>query len=214
VRVLWSGPLVADRFVVNQNEFFNRAVGQVYYTQRPTDGGIHEQRIHFDRRGFGRTDDGRLVQTRYLLTDGAVTPDGTLVALDETGESLWRLRGPLYTTTSVRGLFPDTWSGKHVVWTRRRCRGGVLNVTLHSGPELFAAANRVVAEIGGRRASVVVPRLGFAKLRVPLPTGMSTCVVRFTVARTLVPSIITHGVSSDTRRLGAHFSLFQYRPAR
>ena len=32
----------ADRFVVNQNEFFNRAVGQVYYTGAPTDGGIHE----------------------------------------------------------------------------------------------------------------------------------------------------------------------------
>ena len=38
VAVLWTGR--SDRFTVNQNEFFNRSVGQVYYTVRPTDGGI------------------------------------------------------------------------------------------------------------------------------------------------------------------------------
>ena len=38
VAVLWTSR--SDRFTVNQNEFFNRSVGQVYYTVRPTDGGI------------------------------------------------------------------------------------------------------------------------------------------------------------------------------
>ena len=37
VAVLWTSR--SDRFTVNQNEFFNRSVGQVYYTVRPTDGG-------------------------------------------------------------------------------------------------------------------------------------------------------------------------------
>ncbi len=212
VPVLWTGP-PADQFVVWQNEFFNRAIGQVYYTRRPTDGGINEKRIRFDRRGFAHTDGGRLVRPHYLLTDGGVTPDGSLIAVDEHGESLWRLRGPLFSTTSVVGLYPDTWSRKHVVWTRRRCRGGVLKVTLNSGPELFTGPNRVVAEIGGRRISATVARLGLTKVRVPIPAGVSTCVVRFTVARTLVPTVVTHGQNRDTRRLGAHFDIFDYRPA-
>ena len=37
VAVLWTGR--ADRFTVNQNEFFNRRVGTVYYTSAPTPGG-------------------------------------------------------------------------------------------------------------------------------------------------------------------------------
>ena len=212
VSVLWSGPPV-DQFVVWQNEFFNRAVGQVYYTRRPTDGAINEKRIRFDRSGLAHTARGRLVQPRYLLTDGAVTPDGALLALDTHGESLWRLRGPLFSTTTVTGLYADTWSRKHVTWTRRRCRGGVLRVTLNSGPELFAGPNRVDAEIGGRRYSATVARLGLSKMRIPIPAGVPTCVVRFTVARTLVPRVATHGANDDTRRLGAHFDVFEYRAA-
>jgi len=213
VSVLWSGPPV-DQFVVWQNEFFNRAVGQVYYTRRPTDGAIDEKPIRFDRSGLAHTAGGRLVRVRYLLTDGAVTPDGRLIALDTHGESLWRLRGPLFSTTTVTGLYADTWSRKHVTWTRRRCRGGVLRVTLNSGPELFSGPNRVDAEIGGRRYSVTVARLGLTKMRIPIPEGLATCVVRFTVAQTLVPSLVTHGRNLDTRRLGAHFDIFEYRTAR
>ena len=145
VPVLWSGPPV-DRFVVNQNEFFNRDVGQVYYSSVPTPGGLYEKRIHFDRGGYARTDDGRLLRSRYLLTDGAITPYGTVIAVDPAGATLWRLQGPLLSTTSVQGLYPnDSWSGKHVVWTRRRCQAGVLTVTLSSGPELYKGPNRVVA---------------------------------------------------------------------
>ena len=45
VAVLWTGR--ADRFTVNMNEFFNRRVGHVYYTDQPTPGGIGE--IHVTR---------------------------------------------------------------------------------------------------------------------------------------------------------------------
>jgi hypothetical protein len=212
VAVVWSGPPV-DQLVVWENEFFNRAVEQVYYTHRPTDVAINEKAIRFDRSGLARTDGGQLLRTRYILTDGALTPDGKLLAIDAHGESLWRLRGPLFSTTTVHGLFPDTWSGKHVTWIRRRCRGGVLSVTLNSGPELFTGPNRVDAEIGGKRYSAPVARLGLSKLRVPIPAGVSTCIVHFTVARTLVPSIVTNGRNGDTRRLGAHFNIFEYRAA-
>ena len=40
--VLWTGR--ADRFTVNQNEFFNRAVGPVYYLRQPTPGGWERRR--------------------------------------------------------------------------------------------------------------------------------------------------------------------------
>ena len=36
-------------------------------------------------------------------------------------------------------------------------------------------------------------------MRIPLPSGASTCVVRFTVDRTLVPNVVTHGVNPDDR---------------
>jgi len=51
-------------------------------------------------------------------------------------------------------------------------------------------------------------------MRIPIPEGLATCVVRFTVAQTLVPSLVTHGRNLDTRRLGAHFDIFEYRTAR
>jgi hypothetical protein len=42
VAVLYTG--TADRFTVNMNEFFNRRVGQIYYTRNPTPGGVAERR--------------------------------------------------------------------------------------------------------------------------------------------------------------------------
>ena len=213
VPVVWSGPPV-DRFIVNQNEFFNRDLGQVYYSAVPTPGGLYEKQIHFDRGGYARTDDGRLMRFRYLLTDGAITPDGTPIALDNAGATLWRLRGPLLSTTSVKGLYPnDSWSGKHVVWTRRRCRGGTLRVTLSSGPELYKRPNRVVATGGTQPVTQIVPRLGLVTMRIPLPSGAATCVVKFTVDKTLVPTEVTNGRNQDNRPLGAHFNIFQYLPS-
>ena len=43
---LWTGR--TDRFTVNQNEFFNRAVGPVYYVTDPTPGGLPETRVRID----------------------------------------------------------------------------------------------------------------------------------------------------------------------
>ena len=40
VAALWTGH--TDRFTINQNEFFNRALGPVYYTGAPTPGGLAE----------------------------------------------------------------------------------------------------------------------------------------------------------------------------
>ena len=211
--VLWTGR--ADRFTVNQNEFFNRTVGPVYYLRQPTPGGVGETRVRIDPRdGVMHLPGGMPLSVEYLLTDGSVTPDGDVVARDDLlGTTLWRLRGEVVSTTSIRGLYPnDSWSGETVTWKRRRCRGGELVVSLSSDPSLFESSQTVDATVAGRRVARVrldpnVP----AKLRVPLEPGRETCVARFRVTPTAVPAEVLPG-STDRRELGAHFNVFDYRP--
>lgn len=208
VAVLWTGR--ADRFTVNQNEFFNRRVGEVYYTTAPTPGGIGETPVRVDARGVVRTPSEGTIDAPYALLDGSVTPDGEVVARDDLGTTLWRLQGPLASLTTVAGLYPnDTWSGAHVRWTRLRCRGGLLRAGLHSDPTLFAGQlTDVVAWVRGRPvARVVVPPEGPVSLRVPLEPEGGRCVVRFTVMPTLVPAEVIPG-NTDPRELGAHFDSF------
>ncbi len=212
--VLWTGR--ADRFTVNQNEFFNRTVGPVYYLRQPTPGGIGETGLRIDPRdGLVRLPSGDPLTVEYLLTDGSVTPDGEVVARDDLlGTTLWRVGGDVVSTTSVRGLYPnDSWSGETVTWKRRRCRGGELVVSLSSDPSLFESPQRVDAFVSGRRvAGVRLDPNTASKLRVPLESGQETCVVTFRVTPTAVPADVLPG-SIDRRELGAHFNVFDYQPA-
>ncbi len=168
--VLWTGR--ADRFTVNQNEFFNRTVGPVYYLRQPTPGGVGETQVRIDPRdGLVRLPGGDPFATEYLLTDGSVTPDGDVVARDDLlGTTLWRVGGDVVSTTSVRGLYPnDSWSGETVTWKRRRCRGGELVVSLSSDPSLFESPQTVDAFVAGRRvARARLDPNAASKLRVPL----------------------------------------------
>ncbi len=59
-----SGRAARDRFTVNQNEFFNRSVGQVYYTVRPT-----RRRRRRDARRASTS--GRAI---VRLADGSAVP--------------------------------------------------------------------------------------------------------------------------------------------
>lgn len=209
VAVLWTGR--ADRFTVNQNEFFNARVGDVYYTSTPTPGGLAETRATIEADGTVRTPDGASIDAPYALLDGSVTPEGEPVARDAAlGTTLWRLDGPLTSLTRVSGLYPnDTWSGPRVTWTRLRCLGGQLLVGLHSDPTLFAGRlTHVLATVGGRPAArVAVPPLGSVVLRIPLEAREGRCRVRFWVSPTLVPANVIEG-NADTRRLGVHFERF------
>jgi len=213
VSVLWTGS--SDRFTVNQNEFFNRDVGSVYFTSTPTPGGIGEKPVTFDRNGVARVA-GRAFEPRYLLTDGTVTPNGVAVARDESlGLTVWRVPGKVVSMHShVAGLYPgDTWSGPTVSWTARPCRNdGVLRVRLESDRQLFTAPPRVTARSAVATSVVRVPLRGTTDLRVRVAPRRGTCAVRFTVTPTLIPSEVTNGASDDTRRLGAHFLLFDFRP--
>src|SRR5574338_1578502 len=154
VAVLWTG--LADRFTVNQNEFFNRSVGPIYYTVAPTPGGIGETPVGLDPTdGTLRTASGATIDAPYALLDGSISPDGEIVARDAPlGITLWRLHGPLSSTTTLTGIYPsDTWSGPRVRWTRHHCQGGEVTVTLFSDPNLVGTdLTDVLALVRGRPA--------------------------------------------------------------
>jgi hypothetical protein len=209
VAFIWKG--VTDRFAVNENEFFNRRVGPIYFIGGPTPGGLAETGVVIDEAtGAIRTTAGERVDARYLLAEDAVSPDGVVVARDPgIGLTLWRVAGTLVATaTRIEGRYPgDTWSGRSVTWTRERCRRGTLTVSLSSDPMLFDDDQIVTASVAGK----VVGRkriapVGTAQLRVPLTPVRGTCQVVFRVAQTKVPG------SGDDRELGAHFNTFDYRP--
>ena len=119
-------------------------------------------------------------------------------------------------TTTLTGIYPnDTWSGGHVTWTRRHCRGGELDVGLHSDPNLVGdELTDVLATVRGRPAArIVVPPVGAVQLRVPLTAVDGTCTVDFLVTPTRIPAKRVEG-STDVRNLGVHFDTFVYnRPA-
>lgn len=207
VAVLWTGRL--DRFTVNVNEFFNRSAGRVYYLEAPTPGGVFETRVSVQPgTGLVVREDGEPVRERYVLVDGSIDPDGEPLARDERkGLTLYRLEGPLVSMTSVEGVDDDRWSGRTVRYTRLRCRGGTLTVSLSSDPSLYRDAQHVVARAGRETvARASVPPVGTVELGVPLEPYKGRCVVEFEVARTRVPG------GGDPRALGVHFDAFRFAP--
>jgi hypothetical protein len=214
---LWTGR--TDRFTVNQNEFFNRAVGPVYYVTDPTSGGLPETRVRIDpHSGRVTFEDGRPVRDQYLLSDSSFEPDGRPLARDKGwGITLWRVRPPLVSASLITGLYPkDTWSGRTVTYTRRRCRPGRLTVSMSSDDRLFLGPQTVVARSNGR----VVGRArlhgnGPVVLSVPVAPGPGTtdCRIVYTVSPTAVPAEVMPGGNPDPRRLGAHFNRFLYTPS-
>jgi positive regulator of sigma E activity len=224
VVALWTGR--ADRFTVNQNEFFNRRVGRVYYTEAPTPGGVNETPVSrapdegfangfpVSRGGVFYLPNDATVDAPYALLDGSVTPDGVVVARDrDLGTTLWRLTGPLSSRASVSGLYADgNWSGPVVTWTLLRCRPGTLTAAVHSDASLFRRSQRVSAVAAGERASIRFRPDDRATLRIRVSPGEDgRCSARFTVAPTAVPAEVLPG-STDDRRLGVHFDALAYEP--
>ncbi|HSI98428.1 MAG TPA: glycosyltransferase family 39 protein, partial [Gaiellaceae bacterium] len=213
---LWTGR--TDRLTVNQNEFFNRSVGPVYYVVDRTPGQLPETRVTVDpETGRVTLPDGRDVGDEYLVTDSSFEPDGDALATDEGwGITLWRVTQPLVSAVQVDGLYPnDTWSRETVTYVRRRCDEGWLFVNLSSDPGLFVERQTVTARANGE----VVGEVRFepeehAVLAVPLPRvpGADECRITFKVSPTAVPAVITGGENPDPRELGAHFDRFRYIP--
>ncbi len=209
--VVWSGN--TSRYVVWVNEVFNRSVGPVYDTSSPLPGNLPETPLHVDGRTGTLLDPAGLpVQADYALSDGTEPLGGQPLARDAgLGITLYRVDGPLLLTAQVKGMYPaDTWSGPELTYTRHKCSGGKLLVTLTSDPHLFHASQAVTASVGGHEVARtrVRPDARDQPLSVPLSAEGGRCVVRFTVTPTAVPAQVLGG--DDTRELGIHFTSFRY----
>jgi hypothetical protein len=197
VGVLWSG--LIDRFVVNQNEFFNRSVQDVLYNRDPVPGNLPQTKVDVDpRTGLLRDPDGHAIRLPYLLSDRTLPLAGRAVAHDTTkGTEVLRLDGPLRVRYLVGGVEDDGWARRAFSYRGFGCRPGAsVDVRLGSDPKLFKRAQVVRAYVGGRLAGTA---------RVP-PGGERTlsvrgCNVVYRVARTAVPARVEPD-STDTRPLG------------
>jgi hypothetical protein len=192
----------ADAQTLWQNEFFNRSVGPVYELASPLGGGLPATEVRVDRRDGLIRAGRRPISTHYVLTDGSVALPGKILAWDRPkGMFLWRTDSPLRETQLEDGLYPDTWSGRHVTYTRFRCRSGRVHALVETDAHLLRRAQFVSS--GGVR--VRVPPGGSRTITAPLrPVAGDRCVARFTVTPTKVPG------KGDFRRLGMHFLSFRY----
>jgi hypothetical protein len=215
VAFLWEG--TSDKFTVWENEVFNRSVGSIYTTGPAVPGGLAQTPVIIDRRtGYVRRPDGARVRASYVLTDASGQLSGDVVGEDGIKRlRLYRVDGPLRQVASVQGLYPqDTWSGKHVTYTRHDCHGGTLEVEVQGDLQLLNEPNTLIIRAGDRAPERVLvdPLLTSSTVRVPLESDGEKCVVRFEVERTAVPNVVTSGRNPDTRVLGLHFNRFDYQP--
>jgi dolichyl-phosphate-mannose-protein mannosyltransferase len=215
VATIWSGQ--ASPYAIWENEIFNRSLRRFYFLHSQLAGDLPESKVKVDSKTGVMTSGGRPVISRYALADSSVQLGGTELLQDpRTGMTLYETDGPLRQVSQVTGLYPnDTWSGRYASYTRLGCHGGRLRVGLQSDPGLFKKPQTVIARIAGREAArVQLPAGGAATLVVPLPRGNLVCNVDFEVTPTAVPAVVTKGFNPDVRELGAHFSTFEYTPAR
>jgi hypothetical protein len=213
VGMVWSGR--TDRFTVNLNEFFNRSLDQVYNLAGPTPGGeASEQHISVGPGGVLRRDDGTELDDPLLVLDSSIDPNGRELAADEGwGLTLYRVKPPLVTLASTKGIYPDSWSGRAATWTRKECDGGLLTLTLSGDGTLFHDRRTTVhAQVeGGASRSVTYDQDRPATLALPLVGRGGRCVVHLDVSPTAVPAEAIEG-SDDHRELGTHVVGLLYRP--
>ena len=169
---LWTGR--TDRLTVNQTEFFNRAVGPVYYLQGPTPGGLPEKQVNIDPdTGLVTFPDGEDVTDDYLLADSSFEPAGG-DPRERQGLGCQSLASepsaPL--GREGRGALPE----RHLVGRdghvpRRRCAPGrrVRRGLERSEPVPRAADGRRALERRRGRASDV--RAGRARAGCPFPSS-------------------------------------------
>jgi glycosyltransferase involved in cell wall biosynthesis len=190
-----------------ENEFFNRSVGPVYYLRQPSMGGLPETHVGQSADGVLLLPNDAPLRSRYVLTDTSVPLAGKVIGLDEVrGLVLRRTPDGLVAIASrVSGTYPDGWSGRHVTYTRLRCRGGGVTATIASDARLFSRPQTVTA--AGRTVTFAPGDVG--RLTVPLKPRDGVCRVTFTVSPTAVPALARPG-STDARRLGARFAGFTY----
>ncbi|HEV2590336.1 MAG TPA: glycosyltransferase family 39 protein [Gaiellaceae bacterium] len=209
VTTLWNGVGLIQQ--VWDNEFFNRSVKGYVDTGNVFTGGLPESTLSARSDGALVDAQGRPERAAYALAPQSSFIAGSTIATDPgTGMLLVRVDGPLVVLVRVTGLYPtDTWSGRHVLYFRRRCTGGSVSVQLQSDPQLFAGTTQVVSANG--HSITLQPTSNVITFLVPLAVHPNhTCTANFTVAKLRVPAQVEG--STDKRALGVHFLHLFYLP--
>ena len=138
---LWTG--TASEFAIWENEIFSRSIGDIYTTGPAVRGSGAEASLRSRRStGYVQGPDGRRVPVSFVLTDATGEFGGTVVGVDGVKRLvLYRVDGPLRQAAFVDGLYPqDTWSGKHVTYTRHECTGGTARSRATERPRVIRLA--------------------------------------------------------------------------
>jgi hypothetical protein len=207
VGLVWSGRSSVQ--TVWQNEIFNRSVDAVYHVGSPVPGGLAQRGLGIAVRTGALEGAGR---ERYVLADVAVPIAGAVVARDERkGMTLYRVQRPLGVTERLTSVYDDAWSQPIFTYTRYRCRGGSVAVTVESDARLFRRAQRVAFFSRAQTGFVEVRPGRRQTLAVPLARERDgRCRVVFAVQPSAVPAKVQAG-SDDTRVLGVLVREVEYR---
>jgi 4-amino-4-deoxy-L-arabinose transferase-like glycosyltransferase len=214
VAALWTG--TPSPMTVIQNGFFNRSLHPVYTLEGAPPVGLSQRSARIDEQsGALRAEDGRPVTTQYALADSTLEVAGREVARDSgRGLTLYRVGGDVRFVRRVTGMYADSWTGAQATYTRWRCRGGGVLLSVASQPGLFEQPQTVVAQSGRRMVGklVVTPTGPERTALLPLLPSNGRCVLRLFVSPTAIPAQVL-GIPDD-RALGVRVSKIEYRPPR
>jgi hypothetical protein len=201
---------------VLQNEFFNASVHPVYALDgAPSVNSLLPQRAAaVDPQTGALRADGRPVRAQYALADTSIEVAGRELRRDPVGIVLYRVEGDVRLLGRTSGIYADSWTGPEATYTRWRCRGGSLLLTLASQPGLSEKPQTGTTEAGGGLAKrfTVAPNGSERTLVLPLRAQGGRCTLRLLVSPTFVPAQVLG--SPDTRELGVHVTRLEYEPPR
>lgn len=200
VAVLYPGSL--EPLKIWENEFFNRALGDVYAIGSPLPGQLPETVALIANDGAVTDRSGNPLAGEYVLSDASVHLDGEVIATDAArGLSVLRTAGQWRVTETVSGVMGDQWSGAEFSYVRYRCAGGSVRVVMASDPQLHPTPVAVTPVVGDRDLeAVAVGPTGEVTLVTKLVPADGLCTVRYRVDPTAVPALVFG--APDTRALG------------
>jgi len=210
VSVVYPG--VLEPLKVWENEFFNRSVGSVYSIGVPMPAPIPESVVIIDGQGNVTDRAGNPLTLPYVLSDGSVHLEGEVIATDAPRNMfVMRTHGTLRATESTTGIMGDQWSGAEFSYTRYRCSGGSVLLTLASDAHLHPTPITVTPYVGDAALPVItVSPTGTTTALTKLVPADGACAVRYVVTPTAVPALVVGG--PDTRALGVLVLNVSYRP--
>ncbi len=210
VSVVYPG--VLEPLKIWENEFFNRSLGSVYSIGVPMPAPIPDTVVIIDGQGNVTDRAGNPLTLPYVLSDGSVHLEGEVIATDAPRNMfVMRTHGTLRATESTTGVMSDQWSGAEFSYTRYRCSGGSVVLTLASDAHLHPTPITVTPYVGDAALpAITVPPTGTTTAVTKLAPADGACAVRYVVAPTAVPALVVGG--PDTRALGVLVLNVSYRP--